>query len=412
MFRRLFLIFPLTLLVALGVKAQYKIVVIGSSTAEGAGSWPTEDSSWVSRLRKSLNKDASDGKDTLVYNLAKGGYNTYKARETGCSNCPASIQPDTERNVTKALSYTPDLMLVNFPTNDVANYFPTKETMDNYRKYLEVGNPTIKNIIYLTPQPRSDLLADQKTQIRAQVDSVLLNFPGKSINVWNLLVDRDQPGYYNIAAWVSAGDNVHVNNDGHRLIFQAVSTFLAASALPTKLTQFNALPKSHSVELIWETASEINNSHFNVERSTNGRDFTTIGTVKGKGNSQTLIKYKFTDQSPNPGKNFYRLKQVDVDKKFNYSQVISAKYSASAHTEILYPVPATQTLNVKLYADKKEEVLLNILDRSGHAWATYKRSANTGDNIFSIPVNTLVSGNYVMQIRRESHITKRSFVKL
>jgi hypothetical protein len=134
--------------------------------------------------------------------------------------------------------------------------------------------------------------------------------------------------------------------------------------------------------------------------------------VKGKGNSQSLIKYKFTDQSPNSGKNFYRLKQVDLDKKFNYSQVISAKISASAHTEILYPVPATQTINVKLYADKKEDILLNILDRSGHARASYKRSANTGDNVFSIPVNTLMSGNYVMQIRRESHITKRSFVKL
>jgi lysophospholipase L1-like esterase len=412
MLRRMFLLLPLSLLVMLGVKAQYKIVVIGSSTAEGAGSWPMEDSSWVSRLRKSLNINQTDNADTLVYNLAKGGYNSYKARETGCSNCPASIQPDPTRNVTMALSFTPDLMLVNFPTNDVANYITTKETMDNYRKYLELCNPTIKNIIYLTPQPRSDLQPDQKTQIRAQVDSVLLNFPGKSVNVWSLLVDRDEPGYYNIAPWVSAGDNVHVNNDGHRLIFKAVTALLAASALPTKLSKFNALPKSNSIELSWETATEINNSHFEVERSTNGREFATIGRVKGKGNSQNTVRYKFTDASPDPGKNFYRLKQVDLDKQFNYSGVISAKIATVAQTEILYPVPTTQTLHVKLYADKKEDVLLNIIDRSGHSWASYKRIANSGNNVFTIPVASLSSGNYVMQIRRESQITKRSFIKL
>lgn len=412
MLRRIFFLLPLSLLVMLGVKAQYKIVVIGSSTAEGAGSWPIEDSSWVSRLRKSYNKNLTDGKDTLVYNLGKGGTTTFRARENGCPDCPATVQPDPLKNVTMAMSYSPDVLLVNFPTNDVANLYPTKTTMDNYRKYLEVSSSVIKNVIYLTPQPRSDLQPDQKTQIRAQVDSVLLNFPGKSLNVWSLLVDQDKVGFYNIASWVSAGDNVHVNNNGHRLIFEAVSTLLSASALPTKLTLFKALPKSNSIELNWETASEINNSHFEVERSTNGREFITIGRVKGKGNSQNTIRYKFTDASPYPGKNFYRLKQVDLDKQFNYSGVISAKIAVVAQTEILYPVPATQTLHVKLHADKKEDVLLNIIDRSGHSWASYKRIANTGNNVFTIPVATLASGNYVMQIRRESQITKRSFIKL
>ena len=81
MLRRIFFLLPLSLLVMLGVKAQYKIVVIGSSTAEGSGSWPIPDSSWVGRLTKSFNLDPWDGKDTVVYNLALGGTTTYKGRE-------------------------------------------------------------------------------------------------------------------------------------------------------------------------------------------------------------------------------------------------------------------------------------------------------------------------------------------
>ncbi len=412
MFRRIFLIIPLSILMVLGVKAQYKIVVIGSSTAEGQGSWPMEDSSWVSRLRKSFNRNTTDGLDTLVYNLALGGTNTFKGRENGCVDCPANLQPDPIRNVSMAMSYSPDLLLVNYPTNDVANLFPTKATMDNYRKYQQVGSSVIKNIVFLTPQPRTALQTDQKTQLRQQVDSVLLNFPGRSINVWSFLVDRDEPGYYNIESSVSAGDNVHVNNKGHRLIFEQVSTFLAAAILPTKLSQFNALAKSQSVELAWETATEVNNSHFVVERSTNGRDFQPIGEVKGKGNSSTTVRYRFTDRTPIVGKNFYRLKQVDLDKSFNYSKVISAKINSLAHTETIYPVPATQAVHIKLHADKKEPVQLNILDRTGNAKGSFNRIAEIGDNIFTIPVNTLISGNYVLQIRRESSITKRSFIKL
>src|SRR5690606_29273558 len=80
-------------------------------------------------------------------------------------------------------------------------------------------------------------------------------------------------------------------------------------ALPIELLRFDAIPGESDVKLEWETATELNNSHFEVERSADGRNFQQIGTVGGHGTTSQVIAYEFTDNSPLSGKSFYRLKQ-------------------------------------------------------------------------------------------------------
>src|SRR5690606_7021743 len=79
------------------------------------------------------------------------------------------------------------------------------------------------------------------------------------------------------------------------------------------------------VQLNWTTASEKDNSHFEILRSSNGRDAVLIGTVSGSGNSKTLKSYKFIDSAPLEGDNYYQLRQVDLNGNSEWSQMVAVK---------------------------------------------------------------------------------------
>jgi len=89
--------------------------------------------------------------------------------------------------------------------------------------------------------------------------------------------------------------------------------------LPVKLANFTAKKVDKTVQLNWQTATESNSSHFEIERSKAGDTFIKIGEVNAAGNSHQLLNYQFTDNDPGSGVNIYLLKQVDIDNKFEYS---------------------------------------------------------------------------------------------
>ncbi|SFB78756.1 hypothetical protein SAMN05421780_101481 [Flexibacter flexilis DSM 6793] len=101
---------------------------------------------------------------------------------------------------------------------------------------------------------------------------------------------------------------------------QPVVTF---ETLPVNLLYFKAQTKSNQTQLLWATASEQNNDYFSIEKSENGKDFTTIGTVQGAGNSQKTLSYEYTDRTPLYQKTYYRLKQIDFDGAFKYSPTVA-----------------------------------------------------------------------------------------
>lgn len=113
-------------------------------------------------------------------------------------------------------------------------------------------------------------------------------------------------------------------NAGNISKLDIYSVYYSAWALPIELVYFSAeLGNNASVQLDWATASEVNNSYFEVERSTNGKEFTSINNQSGAGNSSSLRNYSFTDEAPLSGVSYYRLKQVDFDGKFTYSNLIT-----------------------------------------------------------------------------------------
>ncbi|OKL41205.1 hypothetical protein [Pontibacter flavimaris] len=119
---------------------------------------------------------------------------------------------------------------------------------------------------------------------------------------------------------------------------------LPITPLPVELASFEGKVTQSGISLEWETASEQNNSHFEVERSADGKTFAALGSVPGNGNSSVSLAYSYLDKYPLEGMNYYRLKQVDVDGRYEYSKVVAvtaAEKSGKLQAQLL-PNPCLQ----------------------------------------------------------------------
>lgn len=118
--------------------------------------------------------------------------------------------------------------------------------------------------------------------------------------------------------------------------------------LPVELTYFNGKVKSEHIHLSWATASEIENSHFEIERSQNAKTWQVIGKIYGKGNSLEQTTYQFIDRLPLKDNNYYRLKQVDFDGSHEFSNVVTIALSQKKSEDIsVYPTLVKNELTIE-----------------------------------------------------------------
>ncbi len=157
-----------------------------------------------------------------------------------------------------------------------------------------------------------------------------------------------------------------------------------------KYKNFDAVLKRNDVLLTWQTSSEINTSHFNIQKSYNGTEFTTIGTLLAKGNSNQLVNYYYTDKiNTANNKHFYRLEMVDKDGTKTYSKTRLINNSLKASIQ-LYPNPATDYVIVVSTNAKK----IQVLDISGKAVINIDVTNN--HNIVNL--KSLTAGNYILAV--------------
>jgi hypothetical protein len=136
------------------------------------------------------------------------------------------------------------------------------------------------------------------------------------------------------------------------------------NVLPVELVSFYATPLDQVVRLNWTTASEKKNDYFTVERSTDGISWTTLQTIKGRGDSEKKTNYELTDEHPLYGISYYRLGQTDVDRKTTHSDIksIERRITASALEKLeVSPNPANALVTIKGSADELGEVLVTSL---------------------------------------------------
>lgn len=175
----------------------------------------------------------------------------------------------------------------------------------------------------------------------------------------------------------------------------------ACAAAPVELTFFRGEYEVESVALSWQTASEQNNAFFQVEHSTNGSVFQPLGIVPGSGNSTTSSDYNFRHQHPAEGLNYYRLKQVDYDGKFEYSPMISVR--ASGIDRSVFPNPVDDVLFVKGDA---AETIVSIRDAAGR---TVLEKINAGDG--PIDFSHQPSGIYFVEIQTNNRLVTKKIYK-
>jgi hypothetical protein len=187
------------------------IVVIGSSTAEGVG----PDYAWVDRFRDHVQWVNPANR---VTNLAKSGYNSYRYLPTG-SHVPSGQWVDTERNITKALSLSPDIILLNNPSNDVwVEPYSIDTVMNNYHTIVNTAqNAGVE--IYLTTSQPTLYDQDKRNRLILQKDRTFSEFPSIVIDFWNGLANSDGTTKEEFRV---DGDWVHVNDNAHRLFTQRV----------------------------------------------------------------------------------------------------------------------------------------------------------------------------------------------
>ncbi|MEM9990682.1 MAG: lamin tail domain-containing protein [Bacteroidota bacterium] len=175
--------------------------------------------------------------------------------------------------------------------------------------------------------------------------------------------------------------------------------------VPVELLYFTASETGTHVVLDWATASELNNDHFLVQRSTDGRKFITIGKVKGAGTTIVTQYYQLEDIAPAQGLNYYRLKQIDTDGTFEYSEVVSVHLQKDELIAKVYPSPTSDVLNVEVNQAVNG---LEIVDLTGRVLLS---NVYEGIEAVQLEVHTLPMGTYFVNIQLEQTIKTMRFVK-
>jgi hypothetical protein len=186
----------------------------------------------------------------------------------------------------------------------------------------------------------------------------------------------------------------------------AFDTITVSGVVPLTLLSFDVFKNKNKVDLKWTTTNEINTSHFEIERSSNGVQFTKIESVNSA-NSAGINNYSSEDIQPLKGINFYRLKQVDIDGSYKYNNINKVLFENFGDAITIYPNPAKDYIQFD-YASKQKTVLVNLFDMQGRLIKT-----TTLANAIPLKLNieNVAKGKYVVQLSDGEKIAVGSFIK-
>ena len=203
-------------------------------------------------------------------------------------------------------------------------------------------------------------------------------------------------GYYSGASWnlVEGTNSMGIINPG------------TSFPMSVTLSKFDYSLNNKKVNLSWETISEINNSHFSIEKSVDGINFQAIGKVIGAGTTNSSKQYLFTDDKP-LYINQYRLKQVDFDGKFSYSKILFVKVH-QANPISIATNPVRNQLQVQINIETTKAGNLSIFDFMGRKIKSY--TAING--LQNLDVSMLASGKYLLQlVTKNGQAFNQQFIK-
>ncbi len=191
-----------------------------------------------------------------------------------------------------------------------------------------------------------------------------------------------------------------------------------SNPLPVELVSFEAtVTENKKVALTWQTATELNNDYFVVEKSLNAIDFDEVSIVESKalnGNSNSTLNYSLVDSEPYLGASYYRLKQVDFNGDFNYSSIVSVSLTSDSEISFsIYPNPIEgSAVNISFGGAKNQEFLVKIMDLHGKKLVSKEISVmETGNTTYKITLpEDLVSGMYFVSLYSGNKVSHKKLI--
>lgn len=173
--------------------------------------------------------------------------------------------------------------------------------------------------------------------------------------------------------------------------------------LPVELIYFQTEKSDNGVLVLWATASELNNSHFEIEKSFDGTNFQKLGDINGNGTTSDVNKYTFLDQHPKfMNLTYYRLKQIDYDGSHEYFVSVFYPQSGLQHKIDIFPNPFREKLMVRFNYAPNEDIQVSIHSTSGKEMHTLKFPNSNGTLILENELLGLPAGQYFIQLKGQT----------
>jgi hypothetical protein len=229
---------------------------------------------------------------------------------------------------------------------------------------------------------------------------------------WAYTTDNtgDGDGFLPRAMWESLGGmNDYYNNKPYKM------KITADNVLPVELISFTLQKRGQTNDLMWVTATEVNNYGFEIEKSSDKTEWLNIGFVKGHGNSNSPKEYVFSDyDTPLYNKVYYRLKQIDTDGKYQYSKIIESEnlpaiFSLSQN----FPNPFNPTTTIKFSLPQAEFVTIKVFDILGNEVEILANKVfEAGEHSLTWNAKNLSSGIYFYNLSSDKYNETKKMILL
>ena len=167
-----------------------------------------------------------------------------------------------------------------------------------------------------------------------------------------------------------------------------------AIALPVELVEFHGTEGKDAHVLEWQTQTELNNAYFEVERSRNGNLWQTVAHVEGHGNSTVPHYYRFDDVERPYGTTYYRLRQVDFNGAFEYSETIALRHLAPFSLDKVYPNPSREAARLLVDSDVERTIDIQIYDSGGRLVHAQRGRCTEGSTAITLDTSGMLPGYY------------------
>jgi predicted Abi (CAAX) family protease len=191
---------------------------------------------------------------------------------------------------------------------------------------------------------------------------------------------------------------------------------IAFGVLPVDWLDVNAKRVSNTHVISWNTAKEVNVSHYEVERKLDGdSDFTAIpGQISANGNTTQISNYSHVDEDvEKPGTYVYRVKQVDYDGLFTYSKLVKVSHNGQSSVE-MYPNPARNETNIQVVVAEDASVMIELYDGTSRLVRVLKNAdvQSAGEMLYHINLEDIAAGVYNVVVTIDGVTTQKKLIRI